>query len=287
MIVLSNTVDKIQVSMTGFTSFGYNIECYASYRDTTSTTISPGSSATNLTGGVFPTDLVAAPAASTQRIVDYISMYNGDVVTNTVTVLFTITGVANYVLATFTLAPGEKLEYQEGAGFKSLGVAGDLKQSIESGYTPVENVSYVILGSDVITASGVANTLEDITGLSFAVTSGKTYWFRFVIPFATNNTGNGSRFSINGPTTSSLFYESSTSNAAGGWTLSQGLSAYGLPAAATTASATLLANTAFIQGIATFSASGTLIARFAAEGASPTFFLTARAGAVVHYKELN
>lgn len=287
MIVLNTTADKIQVDMTGFTSSGYNIECYASYRDATSTSIVPGASAVNLTGGATPTDLVPSPAASTQRVVDYISVYNGDVVANTVTVLFAITSVASYELAKFVLAPGEKLEYQEGAGFRSLGAAGDLKQGIKGGYSPVGNASYTVLGSDVSTASTIANTLEDITGLSFAVTSGKTYWFRFVIPFASNNTQNGSRFTINGPTASSLAYESSTSSASGGWTLTHGLSTYGQPTGATTLSATLLANTAIVQGVATFSASGTLIARFAAEGAFPSFFLTARSGAVVHYKQLD
>lgn len=287
MIVLNTTIDKIQVSMIGVTSSGYNIECYASYRDTTAASITPGASAANLTSGAAPVDLVPSPAASTQRVVDYLSVYNGDVVAKTVIVLFTLTSVSSTTLAKFILAPGEKLEYQEGEGFRSLGAAGDLKQGIESGYSPVNNMSYAILGTEVNTASGVANTLEDITGLSFSVTSGKTYWFRFVIPYATNNTGNGSRFSVNGPATSSLAYESSSSNVGGAWTLNQGLSAYGQPALPTTLSSSLLANTAIVQGVATFSASGTLIARFAAEGASPTFFLTARVGAVVHYKQLN
>lgn len=287
MIILTQTIEKIQVSMTGFTSFGFNIECYAAYRDTTSSTIVPGSSAANLSGGALPTDLVAAPAASTQRIVDYISIYNADVVSNTVTVLFTLTGVASYVLATFTLAAGEKMEYQEGAGFRSLGASGELKQSIEAGYAPVGNVDYVVLGSDVTTTSAVANTLEDITGLSFSVTSGKTYWFRFVIPYTASANTNGARFSINGPATSALFFEGYASAVNGTTLLNFGNTAYGQPATVSINSSSTTANTGSVQGIATFSASGTLIARFASESAVGTATITAKAGAVVHYKQLN
>lgn len=281
MIILEST-DKLQVDLLSAV-LSNQLECYASYRDTTSNSISPGSTA-SVTNGVNAIDLISSPPSSTQRVIDYISVYNSDLTTATVRIQLDIGGTS-YILIESTLFAGEKLEYQEGAGFRSLGHDGELKQANAAGYNNVTGIDSAVLSTDVTNANVVANTIADITGLSFSVSAGSTYWFRFVIPYVVNNNGNGSRFSVNGPTASALYYSSSYSTNTGAFQLNEGLSSYNLPAAANLTS-TVAANTAIVEGIAVLSASGSIVGRFAGEGAGPTFSLTAKSGAVVYYKQL-
>lgn len=66
----------------------------------------------------------------------------------------------------------------------------------------------VVLGSDVINNNVVANTIADVTGLSWAVTSGTRYQFECIINYTSASVNTGSRWTLNGPTTSLLSYRS-------------------------------------------------------------------------------
>lgn len=282
MLVLTSA-DKIQVSLLNAIAAS-QMSCFASYRDTTTNAITPlrNAASTNNTSQV---DLVDSPAASTQRIVDYLSVYNTDTTSDTITLQLDVSGTP-YTLTVATLLPGEKLEYQEGVGFRSLGIYGELKTGNELGHNNISGLNSVVLSSDVVNSNAVANTIADITGLSFSVTSGKTYWFRFIIPYTSAATGTGARFSINGPATTALYYESYYNVQAGAnnVTINAGLVAYDNPAAAN-ASSNLTGNLATVEGIAIFSANGTLIGRFASEVSNSA--ITAKAGAIVYYKQLD
>jgi hypothetical protein len=281
MIILNRT-DNLQVTLQSSVSTS-QLECFASYRDTTSSTILPGRSFAN-TNNTTPVNLITAPASLTQRVVDYISVYNSDTASVVLTIQLDISGVP-YILIKSTLAPGEKLEYQEGEGFRSLSVDGALKLNNVMGYNNLIGVNSVVLSSDVINNDAVANTIADITGLSFSVTSTKTYWFKFTIPFTTPVATTGCRFSINGPAASALYYYSYIPTGTGTIATNLGLSTYDAPAAATTASPNTFNGVAVIEGIATFSANGTLIGRIASEVSSSA--VTAKAGSIVQYKQLN
>jgi len=286
MIILNST-DNIQVKLSGSITTN-QLECFSSYRDTTTTTITPGRNFLN-TNNTTAVNLVGSPAVSTQRVVDYFSIYNADTVSATVTVQFDVSGTP-YTLIVATLLTGEKLEYQEGRGFRSLSSIGGLKQGIELGYNDVSGASFAVLASDVTNSNATLNTIADVTGLSFAVTSGKTYWFRFVIPYTSAALTTGSRWSINGPAITLLYYESNynlqyaTVGTPGVLSQNYGLTAYDNPAV-TNASSNLSGNLATIEGILIPSATGTLIARFASEIANSA--ITAKAGAVVFYKQLD
>lgn len=71
---------------------------------------------------------------------------------------------------------------------------------------PILNIQLATLAADVTNNNGVANTIADVTGLSFPVLSGKRYKFRFVIRYTAAATTTGSRWSINGPSTTELVY---------------------------------------------------------------------------------
>lgn len=282
MIILTNTT-KLQIKLNTTVS-NSQLECFVSYRDTTSNTITPGRNAV-LTNNTTAVDLVSSPSVSTQRIIDYISVYNADTTKKTITIQFEVNSIP-YILSTFTLDIGEKIEYQKGNGFRCLNIAGAIKEGIKFGYNNISSGwSSVALSSDVINNNAVANTIQDVTGLSFSVINGNTYWFRFAIPFTSAASTTGSRWSINGPTFTSLYYISYYTFSVTAFTRNEGLNTYDTPAVASTSSSGNLTNIAIIEGIITPSADGTLIARFASEVANSA--ITAKAGAIVFYKQLN
>lgn len=138
----------------------------------------------------------------------------------------------------------------------------------------------VRLAADVTNNNAVANTMADVTGLSFNVTSGIGYQFECNIWYTAAATTTGSRWSINGPTTTNLSYTSlytltattNTSNTA---------VAYNIPAASNASSGYTTGNTANIRGYITPSANGTVIVRFASEIANSA--IVAKAGSSCEY----
>jgi hypothetical protein len=282
MIILTNTTDKIQVKL-GTTVTTTQLRCFASYRDTTTTSISPLRNVLN-TNNTTNVDLVGSPASSTQRIVDYISIYNSDTGNETVTISFNDNGTL-YELFVATLASGEKIEYQEGLGFKVMSNAGSVKTSVNQGNNTLSSsMTSVVLGSDVINNNAVANTIQDVTGLSFPVNSGQRYYFKFIINYSSAAAANGSRWSINGPSFSDLSYTSAYALTVTTQSLNHGVNTYDTPAGANATTPSLTGNISIIEGFLTASASGTVIARFASELANTA--ITAKAGSVVYYQQL-
>lgn len=281
MIILTQTTDKIQVKLSSSVTTN-QLQCFASYRDTTTTSIAPNRNIV-LTNNTTAVDLVGSPGSSTQRSIEYLNVYNTDTVSATVTFLFNDNGTS-YELNIATLLPGEKVEYQAGIGFKVLDMFGARKTAIAYQTIPLNTgYSTVVLGTDYTNSNAVANTLEDVTGYGFSVTSGKTYWFRFHYLETSVATATGFRVTINGPTTSELSYyvllTAATNSALASWN-----SAYNTPAN-TTATSPAAGGNGYIEGIATFTADGTLQFRVASELAASG--VTIKAGSVVYYKQLN
>lgn len=114
MIVLSQTTDKIQVVLAANPT--NQSQCIACWRDITSTpTYVAGRSLAN-TSGTTDVDLIASPAASTQRVIDYISVYNDDAGSIAPTVKYDASGT-DYILWKGTLTTGQRLEYENGKGW--------------------------------------------------------------------------------------------------------------------------------------------------------------------------
>ncbi len=120
MLILSQTTDNLQVVLAGAVTTN-QLNCFASWRDVTTTDYTPGRSVIN-TNNTTDVDAVAGPAASTQRVVDFVSVYNADTAAAIVTVKFDANGT-EYPIVKVTLAAGETLEYVEGSGWsvKSTG----------------------------------------------------------------------------------------------------------------------------------------------------------------------
>jgi len=136
----------------------------------------------------------------------------------------------------------------------------------------------VSLTADVA-SSTTANALKDITDLSFDVIDGVTYRFYAFIPYTSASASTGSRWTINGPATTLLYYNSTYTLGANTHTINI-LSAYNAPGTTNTTSLLGL-NIAIIEGVITPSASGTVTVRFASESA--TVAITAKAGATLDW----
>jgi len=102
--------------------------------------------------------------------------------------------------------------------------------------TPAGGSGYstVVLASDVTNST---TTIADVTGLSFPVTSGITYKFKFYIIYTAAAATTGSRWSINGPATTLLNYTSRYTLTATTQTTNF-QAAYNVPAAANLSSLT-------------------------------------------------
>lgn len=125
MIVLTETTDNLQIVLGGAITTN-QLRCVSSWRDITTTAYTPGRTVTN-TNNTTDVNVVPAPASSTQRVVDFLSVHNADTVAATVTVKFDANGT-EYIIWSGELLPGSTLQYVDGGGFA---VVGDAYQPIK------------------------------------------------------------------------------------------------------------------------------------------------------------
>lgn len=279
MIILSSTTDSLQVVLASAVTTN-QLRCFVSYRDTTSTTITPNRAVAN-TNSTTAVTLLSAPSASQQKIVDYLSIYNADTANATVTVYINSSSTT-YKLFETSLGVGEKLEFQEGSGFRCLTSDGSLKIADNQGVQSASNaVNSVIITSNVtVTTTAYAN----VTGLQFSMTAGETYWFRFVIASTTVAGSTGYRYAVNSTATASYLSYLRIFPTGVASAVSYISKDYDSAEVATTASLTT-GVIATMEGVITASTSGTLVARHATEVAAST--ITTRAGSLVFYQRIN
>lgn len=149
--------------------------------------------------------------------------------------------------------------------------------------TPSGGSSYLTklqMTTNFVNAHGVANTLTNITELSFAVTSGTTYKYQAVIYFTTAATTTGSRWTLTGPAMTAFMGQSEYTLTATTSTRNAMVQNTNLPAAANATSAAG-ANMAILTGIFRPSANGTVSVAFASEIISSA--VTAQAGSTLEY----
>jgi hypothetical protein len=280
MISLTTTSQILEVTTSAATA----VDVLVSYVDHTTSGGLLGDQNTLITTATTTT-VLAAPAASTQRQVKMINIHNTGATANIITVKKDISAT-EYDIVTVSLAQNERLQYLDGLGWTAFANSGAVKNSINQGASPITSgLSSTVLASNVINNNATANTIADVTGLNFPVTAGKTYWFQFHIQYTAQATTTGSRWAINGPTTTRLNYISEYSLTTTTSTRNAQNTAYDLPAASNASSALTTGNWATIEGMITPSADGTVTARFASEIANSA--ITALAGSVVYYQQLN
>lgn len=270
---LTSTTDKIQVK-TGSTA---NTDIYVTYYDRgAGPMVMARWSGTIATVGV--TDVVASPAQDVIRIVKSASVTNRHAsAQQNVTIIHT-DGTTTVNIREVVLNAGDTLQYDERNGWsvmqKTLAVS-------TSAQPMVNQLTEVVLPSDVVNSNAVANTIADVTGLTFPVAAGGTYKFWIEGFYDAAATTTGSRWSITGPAFTKLCYNSEYSLAAGTTTRNVSLQAYDMPAASNTSSTATSGNGFWLWGIIKPSANGNVTVRFASEITASA--ITAKAGASLRW----
>jgi len=282
MIILSATTDKLQTALAGAVAAN-QLQCVSSWRDRTSTTFIAGRTCVN-TNGANDVDLVGSPDSSTQRIVDFVGIYNADTANATATVKLDLNGT-EFILWKGVLASGERLQYTDNGGWQVFTIAGAPKVSQYLGtQTPAATtMTTVVTTEDTVNNNATLNTLKDVTGASFAVESGNVYYFEITVRYTSAATGTGSRWTLNGPANPTyLAYRSEYTLAATTTTVNTAV-AYAIPAACNASSLTA-GNVATLWGFIQPSQNGTVQVQFASETANVA--ITAKAGSIVKWQRI-
>jgi hypothetical protein len=125
MIVLDTTTRTLEIILSS-TVTANQMPVSVTYVDQTTTAYSPASSntATNNTTAVT---IVSAPAASTQRVIKLINIYNADTSSNVITVrLNDNSTLVNIIVSTLTF--GDTLQFTDLTGWRQLNNNGQIKE---------------------------------------------------------------------------------------------------------------------------------------------------------------
>jgi hypothetical protein len=277
MLLLASTSDLLRV----ITGSAVTVDCHASFVDINGTTVTPGRTNTAISTAATTT-VVASPAASTVRTVKTLHIRNRHATTATDVTVVHSDGTTALELIKVNLPAGYVLHYNEGAGFFVKDSLGRNLQNLSANGSgaAVNTLNLAVLAADVTNNNATANTIADVTGLSFGVTAGETYWFLFTIAYTAAAATTGSRWAINGPASPTLLNYTSDYTLTATTTTLNSATAYDTPAAANASSLTA-GNIARIEGIIKPSANGTVIARFASEVASSA--IVAKAGSLLQW----
>lgn len=271
MISLTNSAHSIRVELSAAVATEGTIICAARETSTSGITEIPFFGKTNDT---TPVTVLSGPSSGLIRSFDFFQLCNED--SGPVEAwVYLWDGTNKNTLFRRNMSPGDVIQYTAEAGW-SL---------VQNNLLVTRRIEMVVLGSDVINNDAVANTLADVTGLSFPVKSGKRYWFRFFGQYTAAAATTGSRWCINGPTVTDLRYRSGYSLTTTTQTINEGLSLYNTPAAANASSAATGANIFLVEGFIMVAADGNVQLRFASEVSASE--IRARIGSYVEYIQLN
>lgn len=113
-MILDATNRKIQVVLAAAVAAS-QLAVVANWVDKTASATTPGAS-TTATNDTTQVDIVAAPAASTQRIVQSLSVYNTDTASATVSIIYDDNGTDRLIVKV-TIQPGQSLTYHAHSGW--------------------------------------------------------------------------------------------------------------------------------------------------------------------------
>lgn len=276
MILLVSNQETLRLTTSG----SAQLDVVISYIDHSSNGFHPGSSQMSISSATT-TEILGSPSSSRHRQVKQITIRNTGATANTIVLLKRVNASVYELFPDTPLQAGETLIYNDGSGFSRWSSTGYPMSAMSATFSPtVNSMNTVILASDVTNNNAVANTLQDVTGLSFPMVNGETYWFRFGIDYTAAATTTGSRWTLNGPAFTRLSYRSlyTLTNASNTY---NAYASYQQPTASNLSSAQTTGNQATLEGHITPSANGTLQLQFASEVAASA--IVAKAGSICQW----
>jgi len=200
MLVLTQTTDLIEIVLGGSVTTN-QLKVTASWRDITTTAYTPGRTVST-TNNTTDVTIIGSPAASTQRVVDLINVYNSDTVSATVTVKYSDNGT-EYILWRGVLTSSQTLTYTDADGWSlpmPTGGGGGGGVAVSGGansqstgtviFSNSNNISFGLDGLGIMTASFAGGGLSAIN-VSAGTTSNNLTAF-------TMSNLNGVSFGLNG-----------------------------------------------------------------------------------------
>jgi hypothetical protein len=157
MLSIDNTTDTVRAVMAAAVTTTAP-DYYVTYVDVTTTGYSPAENHGAL-NGVTAVNIAGSPAASTQRVVKYISIFNRDTVAHAITVTHWDTSI-DYRLWVGTLQPNETLQFTDMLGWSVIDAFGIPKASGQLGIAAV--------AANGVTLSTGTAVLSNSNGVSFS-----------------------------------------------------------------------------------------------------------------------
>lgn len=257
------STDKIQVVLGGAVTTNHlQLSAFWSDIELTNKGVDGFGNNATISDNTTDVDLVGNPSSGKSRLVDFMSVFNNDTTSATVTVKLNRNGTTS-VLWYGILNVYERLQYTKEGGFKSFTVLGGEKIQQTSGMIASQDLTVVVIEGDQVNNNASANTLQNVTGLNFDVVAGNSYYFEIICVYSSAATTTGSRWTIDCPAVTFLNYQSEYTLTATSKTFNS-LSAKQLPSASNATSVTT-GNLATIWGIIKPSANGTVQVQFASE----------------------
>lgn len=168
MVILDATTKILEL----VTSAAVNTDYYVSYVDITTSAFTPGESDGQVTTATTTT-ILAAPAASTQRQVKFLTVVNRSTSTaQTISLNLDVSGTERKLTPSISLAPGEMLQYSGANGFQVFTAGGIQKvtSALTSGY--VGQNSHMFKIGAASEAANILHCLGLVTGFPGAWATG-------------------------------------------------------------------------------------------------------------------
>jgi hypothetical protein len=135
-MILNATTKKVQILL-GAAVTANQCPIVVDYVDFTSTTTTPGNQLSN-TNSTTAVDIVSAPAASTQRKVNLITVCNKDTANVSVTIRLNDNGTNYSYVASLTLGTGSTLQFTDTNGWSVIAADGTIVQQIVVSNTDIQ-----------------------------------------------------------------------------------------------------------------------------------------------------
>ena len=131
-MILDSTTKKLQINLGGAVATN-QLPVVVDYVDFTASATTPGVQAST-TNGASQVDILSAPAASTQRKVNNVSIFNADTAAVTITVVLDDNGTDYQILNSMTLAVGDTLSYTDVMGWQLFSRTGGEAENLRQGW---------------------------------------------------------------------------------------------------------------------------------------------------------
>lgn len=186
MLLLTSISDIVRV----ITGSAADIEVYAAWMDNASGTITPGRTNTASITTATTTTVVGSPAASTQRNVKHLSIFNNHASASSVVTVEHTDGTNPVVLNKFTLLAGESCDMTSTGQWMYYDASGAVKLA-----SAKYEACFRVTANSV---HATAATFADVTGLSCPVKVGRSYTIECHLYHISNATTTGAQFGFGG-----------------------------------------------------------------------------------------